>query len=207
MCCHQEPGCLLAEFARDNVPCPGCRGSGRHGREWCSICADYCPGSVPRSEASSLATASTSVSSANFGKGHSKGHRRSGNTHSRPKDQERQNRLNANTKTLYHQTSREAAETILACGTMFRGSDGLAGGGIYFATDPVHTEHKAEHKGVILECRVRLGNVKEITTAGDSTITFRSLTKEGFDSVLVPRVRGHEYVVYNLDQVTPLRRI
>ena len=86
---------------------------------------------------------------------------------------------------------------------MLRGSSGLAGGGIYFATSVDHTNHKAIKKGVVLRCRVKLGRIKQISKYGDYNMTFDKLSSDGYDSVLIPRDNhnGYEYVVYNWDQV------
>eukprot|EP00900_Chrysochromulina_parva_P019039 jgi/Chrpa1/27136/Chrysochromulina_OHIO_Genome00023875-RA len=51
---------------------------------------------------------------------------------------------------LYHQTDDATAKIILKEG-MKPGNGGVAGGGIYFATTPELTGHKAHKKGVILE--------------------------------------------------------
>ena len=83
----------------------------------------------------------------------------------------------------------------------------MAGSGIYFAISPSDTHHKAHKKGVILEARVRLGKVKEISPQGDKSITFTSLQRMGYDSVKLPRSGGTEYVVYNYDQVVNIREI
>jgi hypothetical protein len=90
---------------------------------------------------------------------------------------------------------------------MLRGKTGLASGGIYFATSPSDTHHKAHHKGVILSVKVRLGRVKTISPSGDRSITFTSLKEEGYDSVKIPRSGGTEYVVYNYDQCSKIRDI
>lgn len=113
-------------------------------------------------------------------------------------------RLRSNQMTLYHQTDSEAAAKIAQSGKMLRGSTGLAGGGIYFATSKEHTQHKALHFGKMLTCNVMLGNVKVISKYGDSSITFKKLISEGYDSVCIPRDNGYEYVVYNHDQVSIL---
>ena len=115
--------------------------------------------------------------------------------------EERQKRLNSNVKRLYHQTSDAGATSIMRSQTMLKGRNGLAGGGIYFALTPKDTNHKAHKKGPILECFVKLGRVKEIPETGDSSISFDSLLREGYDSVKIPRSGGVEYVVYNSDQV------
>lgn len=110
------------------------------------------------------------------------------------------------TRVLYHQTDAAAADAITRSGKMRRGTGGLAGGGIYFATCLQDTDRKAHRKGAYLECRVELGRVKHISANGDASITYRSLKGQGFDSVLIPRPNGHEYVVYSWDQVKEVRR-
>jgi len=107
---------------------------------------------------------------------------------------------------LYHQTSKEVAGKILQENRMLRGQGGLAGGGIYFATSQADTNHKAHQHGIVLLCRVHLGRVKTISASGDSSITFTSLQREGYDSVLIPRQNGMEYVVYNCDQVLDIEQ-
>jgi hypothetical protein len=118
----------------------------------------------------------------------------------------RETRLNSHIRTLYHQTDADSAYRILCCGQMYRGSSGIAGGGIYFALTKEATYTKAHRLGVVLSCRVRLGRVKTISPSGDSSITFTSLLTEGYDSVLIPRSAGYEYAVYNQDQVISITR-
>lgn len=117
----------------------------------------------------------------------------------------REQRLNGNQKTLYHQTSPDSAQAILKSQQMRRGTSGLAGGGVYFAASAAETDGKAQSKGTILRATVRLGNVKTVFRA-EPSITFRSLLKEGFDSVLLKgRPSGDEYIVYNFDQVSNIQ--
>lgn len=104
-------------------------------------------------------------------------------------------------KILYHQTSAENAIKILASQKMYRGNVGLAGGGIYFTDDPNLTNHKAKNKGVILRCNVILGKIKTLGPTGDPNICYTSLRKQGFNSCLIKRANGYEYVVYNHSQV------
>mmetsp|Transcript_10546 Transcript_10546/g.19151 ORF Transcript_10546/g.19151 Transcript_10546/m.19151 type:complete len:247 (-) Transcript_10546:18-758(-) len=111
------------------------------------------------------------------------------------------------TRLLYHQTSAEVASAILESGNMHCGNRGLAGGGIYFAETPEHTDHKAKKKGAVLECAVRLGRVKRLSAGGDKSITYESLKEEGYDSVCIARRNGLEYVVYDSAQVTPMRQL
>lgn len=113
----------------------------------------------------------------------------------------RTKRLNGNVELLYHQTSKENAEKILREKKMMRGQTGLVGGGIYFCKSINLTHGKAHQKGHAVIANVKLGRVKTVSAAGDSTITFRSLLKKGYDSVRVSRSSGEEYVVYNYDQV------
>lgn len=115
---------------------------------------------------------------------------------------DRTTRLDGNVRELYHQTDEAGCRAILSSNTMKRGSTGIAGGGIYFATSPEQTQHKAHSKGFIFRCRVRLGNVDHWPAHRiDKNITFRKLSSRKFDSVHIPRPGGHEYVVYNSDQV------
>jgi rubredoxin len=118
----------------------------------------------------------------------------------------RNDRLDSNVRTLYHQTSPEFASEIIRSQRMRRGNPGLAGSGIYFAESARETEHKAQKKGAMLRATVRLGRVKTVSSNGDSSVTFASLQAEGYDSVRIPRPGGTEYVVYNWDQVTSIER-
>lgn len=114
----------------------------------------------------------------------------------------RKQRLNSNIKVLYHQTSQSAAESIRKQNKMTRGTAGLVGGGIYFTEQISETHPKAHNTGYIVIAKVKLGKVKNVSSSGDSTITYRSLLSQGYDSVHVKgRSNGDEFVVYNSDQV------
>lgn len=134
----------------------------------------------------------------------------------------RQQRLNDGPELiLYHQTSRENADSIWWCGgKLLRGPSGAAGAGIYFAETARHTEHKAEHHGVVLECRVRVGKQHAIEQHDKKPvpITFTALARMGCDSLLVDRglcwrgkhkgePAGNEIVVYSWDQVQVIREV
>ena len=122
------------------------------------------------------------------------------------KNEERYNRINRHVLTLYHQTKAEYAKNIVSSQKMMRGKpECIAGSGIYFATNPSDTNHKAHNRGVILVAEVKVGKVKTIGKEGDKSLTFTSLLNQGFDSVLVPRDGGYEYVVYNSDQVSKIK--
>ena len=114
---------------------------------------------------------------------------------------------NGKTMTLYHQTSSDVAKLIVSSQEMLRGSTGLAGGGIYFATTPRHTNHKTLHQGPILECTVKLGNIYKTSFSGDSTLSFRKLINmtPAFDSVIIPRTNREEYVIYNKKQIVSIK--
>ena len=112
------------------------------------------------------------------------------------------------TKILYHQTDESSAQSIISSQRMYRGTSGLAGGGIYFAETPSATDVKAHRRGVTLRAKVRVGREKVLGPDGDSSITYSSLVAQGYDSVLITgRSSGNEYVVYNWDQVTEIERV
>ena len=122
---------------------------------------------------------------------------------------ERKSRLRANTARLYHVTSEENGKKILKSGRMYRGIQGWAGGGIYFATTPAAARSKARNSGVMLSATVLLGIVKHVTgfEGNIKKIHFRSLIREKCDSVSIDLAQtGQEYVVYNYDQVMNIRR-
>ena len=105
------------------------------------------------------------------------------------------------TKSLYHQTDDESAQRILKTKSFCPGRTGLAGGGIYFAVTPYDTHHKANKHGVILRAQVKLGRVLKLTAEGDPNMTLERLLQRGYDSVMIPRPGGTEYVVYIPEQV------
>lgn len=119
-------------------------------------------------------------------------------------DKQRNQRLSTNQKTLYHQTSPEAAEAIISSQTFLLGKTGVLGGGIYFAASITDTDRKAETKGVILEAEVLLGRIQTFT-GPSRDITFQKLLKMGYDSTFIMMNSGPEYVVYNSDQVRNIR--
>lgn len=102
---------------------------------------------------------------------------------------------------LYHCTSRECADSIQRHG--FRcGSQGLAGGGIYFAESVADASRKAHNKGVVLECEVDLGRIGSfLGFNGDSSMTLGRLNGMGFDSVEIPR-NGREFCIYEPHRAT-----
>ena len=103
---------------------------------------------------------------------------------------------------LYHQTDHPTARIILETQEMKPGSRGRAGCGIYFATTPELTGHKAHKNGVILEVTVDLGRIHTLVKR-DPTMTLQKLKSMGFDSVCIARAvsSGQEYVVYDPRQV------
>jgi len=112
---------------------------------------------------------------------------------------------------LYHIT--DAGEEINSSGEMLRGSDGLVGGGIYFAGSPKVCARKALSRSWLIEARVLVGRCMEVDFSGCTNFTkwlkkllnqwsFASLYSAGYDSIKVTGLRtGDEYIVYNKDQV------
>ena len=109
---------------------------------------------------------------------------------------------------LHHWTSKENWAKIVSDNyKMKRGSsDCLAGSGIYFASQYYDCDHKAKFCDISIVAIVKIGKVKEIDPRGQRGITYSSLKKEGYDSVLIPRNGGDEYVVYSWDQVEIVKR-
>lgn len=110
-----------------------------------------------------------------------------------------------NLKILYHQTSPQNAQEIIRQGRMLPGSGGLVGAAVYFATNPSDTNHKAQNKGVILECEVDIGKVKKVPPMGDMTLNGKKVKDEGYDSVMIPRPGGTEFVVYKPDDIKRIK--
>lgn len=102
--------------------------------------------------------------------------------------------------TLYHTTSGDSAEKILAGKRMYRGSTGAFGGGIYFAETVADSKRKAHSQGVTLKASVLIGKSKVLPNL-DNSITFTQISKEGYDSVTGTCLNGKEYIVYNCSQV------
>merc|ERR1719160_806504 len=109
---------------------------------------------------------------------------------------------------LFHQTDKATAEIILRTQAMKPGKQGLAGGGIYFATTKELTSHKAHAHGVILKAYVSLGKILTLESGGDNSMTLGKLQSQGFDSVCIARQvsSGHEYVVYDPERVLLIER-
>ena len=118
---------------------------------------------------------------------------------------ERQQRLETYVRTMYHVMDEERAREILSSGRMLRGDGGAVGGGIYFAESPEAADRKAHRRGVCLQARVKLGKIRELDST-DPFVTFGSLRRLGFDSVLLTCFNGNEYTVYNSDQVDAIQR-
>lgn len=109
------------------------------------------------------------------------------------------------TVTLYHQTSPENAQKILSTGIFKPGTTGYGGAGIYFAPEVGATCCKATKKGVILECQVEVGRIREITRQGDWSGRFwRRLYC--YDSIMITNLDdGVEYVVFDAARVKEVR--
>ena len=117
---------------------------------------------------------------------------------------DRQTRLrNGPVKTLYHQTSADAAEAIVKSQEFRCGTTGSWGGGIYFAARVADTDRKAKKRGVVLSARVALGSALRMTVMATG-MTFAQLQRVNKDSVEGHAHHGVEYVVYMADQVTSI---
>jgi hypothetical protein len=119
--------------------------------------------------------------------------------------EQKQRKQRCRTAILYHQTSPEIARAILATGQMKPGSKGYGGAGIYFAAAPEITATKATKKGVILECEVDLGKVKEICCSGDwSSRVWHWLYD--YDSIKITSISdGTEWVVFDSSRIKAVR--
>lgn len=123
-----------------------------------------------------------------------------------PEEQdERSARLETNVLRLYHQTSEEAADSIIAGQEVRLGSIGYAGAGIYFAVTPEDTDLKSHTKGIILVATVRLGKVFHLKHS-DRELDGDKLLEDGHDSVYLKRPTGPEYVIYFPDQVGEIQK-
>eukprot|EP01083_Nonionella_stella_P027895 76818_1 len=118
---------------------------------------------------------------------------------------------NCNTKIfshLFHQTSQSAASAITSSQTMKPGKKGMAGPGIYFATNPYATDRKAQQHGAMLRADVYLGNELTVNKNGNSSLNGRKVANKGYDSVHIPRNGGFwgaEHVVYDTKQVSNIK--
>ena len=97
-------------------------------------------------------------------------------------------------KTLFHATTPPNAQSILMQGFIC-GSNGIAGGGIYFAETEADAHRKAHRHGAMLMCGVEIGRQLEIQYQGNAQARQRMIDG-GYDSVKVPR-NGTEHVVYD----------
>ena len=110
---------------------------------------------------------------------------------------------------LYHQTSSSAADSIVKSQQFKAGSGGMAGPGMYFATNPYSTNRKAQQHGAILKADVYLGKSKTISSNGDKSLNGQKVSQQGYNSVHIPRPGGFwgaEHVVYNSNQISNVRR-
>ncbi len=100
----------------------------------------------------------------------------------------------------YHATNSAAAARISSCG--FRcGTQGLAGGAIYFATSEADARRKSNNgHDVVLRCKLTMGRVCELDHNGCPSMTLQRLNEMGYDSVKIRR-NGDEYAVYEPSRV------
>lgn len=122
-------------------------------------------------------------------------------THSIP----RHERLREHVIVGYHCTSLESAKMIIDSQHFKCGASGMAGAGIYFATCPEDTKHKARRKGCVLRATVALGHELIVPNGGDRNMTLGKLNKMQKDSVCMPRAWGYEFVVFSADQISNIQ--
>ena len=87
---------------------------------------------------------------------------------------------------------------------MIRESDGMFGGGMYFAETKQAANHKALHSGYVIHADVFVGKELRVKDYTAGKFSFTKLWRMGYDSVWAPNGCGTgecERVVYNNDQV------
>ena len=77
------------------------------------------------------------------------------------------------------------------------GTEGLVGGGIYFAVCEADTHHKAHHKGWMIKARVHLGKRLLVPPSGKPDLTYAEVAARGCQSVECRRAGGTEFVIYS----------
>ena len=105
---------------------------------------------------------------------------------------------------LYHVTNKTCADAIKEDYKLKRGSQGMFGGGIYFAETPSVAKNKAYRDVYLITCLVLVGEEHKVMDCNGGKFTFQQLQKMKKDSVWAPNGCGTgecERVVYNWDQV------
>jgi len=107
-------------------------------------------------------------------------------------------------KTMYHETSPQTAEAILA--SSFRpGSSGWCGGAIYFSPTPRIPDSKLgpdSQRGAIIEAQVDLGKMRHLNSA----CLHADEARKCCDSVTFNPGDGEEFLVFSPDRVISMRR-
>jgi len=105
---------------------------------------------------------------------------------------------------LYHETSPETAEKILA--SAFRpGNSGWCGGAIYFYTKPQIPETKLgpdSQRGAVIEAEVDLGR----NILLNSKCRGADNARQSYDSVSFNPGDGLEYLVFSADRIISMSR-
>jgi len=120
-----------------------------------------------------------------------------------------------NIMTLYHQTTPEAAASILKTGFRLGSADGICGAAIYFSPTDKDTEIKAVGgKGYMIEAKVDMGRVLTMPWTCDMFMTGERLNKLGYDSITLDRggiyecyytAHCKEYIIYDKSRVLSMR--
>jgi len=107
--------------------------------------------------------------------------------------------------TAYHQTQEKAAACIMASRQMKKGTAGVCGPGIYFATSPAMTRGKAHNFGFMIECRIFLGK-RLIVDRQDLSLNGDKVKGMGYDSVHCVRDKKNpkkdEYIIYDWNRAS-----
>ena len=107
---------------------------------------------------------------------------------------------------LYHATTKEAAESIMAEKRFRPGSGGMFGAGMYFADKKKTAIHKSAHgSDAIIVANVDMGNAL-IVQGPKYDLSLEQITELGCDSVLGRSSSSAkwEYVVYDPSRIEPL---
>jgi len=123
--------------------------------------------------------------------------------------------LHSNIRTLYHQTSSWAGNSILKTGFRPGSPESICGSAIYFSPTAHDTDWKAvSGRGFMIEARVDLGRVKRMPKTCDRSMNGWKLKHMGYDSITLDRggyiecrrVRHCiEYVIYDKSRVLSMK--
>lgn len=112
-------------------------------------------------------------------------------------------------KKVYHATDYNSAQNIIRDRLLKKGTNGMFGPGIYFASSPQIAKQKTLHvhhfANTYVECMVDFGNAL-ILEEPNHNIKLEDITKHGCNSILGRSQIGHkwEFVVYESSRTKPI---